>query len=462
MMAPAHTSTGWVEDRQFRWWPPVLVFVAMFMLQMPDGFSWEYVGRLNLYEGSSTQIISKIQWFPLFGLGTWLLFARFRLTFAMLPHLNWFLIAAMAWTMLSSLWSYDPSLTLRRSIKVLGTLVLAWGVVMVCWDYARFERMTRWSMLAFLVASMIFIAVKPTLGIHQAYENETELAGCWRGLSSHKNPFGVMASVGLLLWVHAWFTTEKRWVSVVAMIICVICLIGARSSTSLLCGVSSIALLIFAYKSPLARRPAAFFVVAGALFLVPALWFVILNGMPTIEQALGPLTKLLGRDLTFTGRVPLWNAVLEEIPHWPLMGTGYQAFWGPPGAISDAARAKAGWISVNGHNGYLDTTNEIGLIGISLLMAAVWFDIRRAARFSALSVSTFALHLSIQFYQLLSNLSETMFIRTISLTFLLTAMSSFHLARMSLDLDLRRRANQPHANTPTALTTMQGSPHAHS
>lgn len=435
---------AWVPDRQFRWISALLVIVALFLLQVPDGFNWAGIGTINLNAGDNPRLLPKIQWFPLFGLGALFLLARFRLTMAILPHLNPFMIAAAVWIVASSLWSYDPSLTLRRSIKILGTLVIGWGVVMTCWDYGRYERVLRMGMLVFLLASLVFIAVKPAWGIHQAHENESALAGAWRGMASHKNPFGAMASVALVYWMHAWLTDRAhRGLALFAIVVCAVCTIGSRSSTSLLCGVLSIGVLLAGLKTEIARRPGALFLLLGALFLVPIFWFIILNGFPTFDEALGPLTRLLGRDLTFTGRLPLWQALLDEIPQRPILGSGYQAFWGPAGALSDAARARAGWISINGHNGYLDTANEIGLIGIGLILAAISFDIRRAVRLASLSASVFALHLAVNFYQLVSNLSETMFFRTISMTFLLTTMSSFHLARISLDLELRRRTGMP-------------------
>lgn len=440
------TASGqWVPDRQFRWTTALLVTVSMFMLQMPDGFTWANVGVLSTdaFSGGSTAI-SKVQWVPIFGLAGLLLLLRFRLAMAMLPHLNPFVVATTLWIVLSCLWSYDPALTLRRAFKIVGAVVISWGVVMACWDYGRFERVLRWSILAFLLASLAFMVVQPRLGIHQAYENEALLAGSWRGLSTHKNPFGAVAGVGLLFWLHALLTgDERRGLSLFALGISALCVLGSRSSTSLLCAVLAGAVMVAALRTRLVHRPGGFLLFTGALLLVPFLWFVILSGFPTIEQALGPLTQLLGRDLTFTGRLPLWQALLDEIPQRPIFGAGFQAFWGPAGTLSDAARAKAGWISVNGHNGYLDTTNELGLIGISLVLGAVVFDLRRARRFAALSPSVFALHASLQFYQLIANLSETMFWRAISMTFLLTTLSSFHLARIQLDLDLRRRSGEP-------------------
>ena len=435
---------GWVPDRQFRWAATLLVAASMFMVQMPDGFTWAGVGRLSTeaYTAGGTTI-SKLQWLPFFGLGLLLLLLRFRLAVAMLPHLNPFLIATTLWVLASCLWSYDPALSLRRAIKIAGAVVIAWGVVMACWDYGRFERVLRWTILVFLLASLLFMAVQPGLGIHQAYENESQLAGSWRGLSTHKNSFGALASVGLLFWLHALLTGLRRDLAGFGLLVCGVCLLGARSSTSLLCAVLAGGLMLAALKTQLAHRPGGLFLFASALLLVPFLWLVILSGFPTIEQALGPLTGLLGRDLTFTGRVPLWGAVLDEIPQRPLLGAGFQAFWGPPGTLSDAARVKAGWISSNGHNGYLDTANELGLIGLALVLAAIVFDLRRARRLAALAPSVFALHAALHLYQLIANLSETMFWRAISMTFLLTTLSSFHLARIELDLDLRRRAGEP-------------------
>lgn len=443
-------------DRQFYWLVGALVVGSLWMLELPDGFTWAAVGRPDA-GADGANIIAKLQWLPLFGLGGLLILSRFRLAMALLPHLNPFLLALVAWILISALWSYDASLTLRRSIKVLGVLVISWGVVLACWDYGRYERFLRWGMLLLLLASLLFLLLRPRLGIHQSDESEPLLAGSWRGLTMHKNSFGALASLAAVFWTHALLTTERKAVALFGLLVCLACLIGARSSTALVCALASIALMVAGLKTRLVQRPGAFLLFCGALFVVPLLWFVILNGVPSIDEALGPLTKLLGRDLSFTGRVPLWDALLDEIPQHPWLGVGYQAFWGPPGTLSDAARAKAGWTSVNGHNGYLDTTNEIGLIGLALLLAAIAFDLRRAARLATLSASVFALHTAVQFYQLVSNLSETMFVRTISLTFMLTALSSLHLARISLDLDLRRRhsGSLPSASPP-------GVSHAHS
>lgn len=451
-------AVAWVEDRQYRLLTGLLVVAAVFMAQLPDGLSWASVGRPDSFSGAGT-VLARLQWFPLFGLAAWVLVSRFRLAMAMLPHLNPFLVLSMLWLLASCLWSYDPNLSLRRTIKMLGTVLICWSVVLASWDYGRFERLLRWTLLAFLLGSLLFMLVRPTLGIHQADETEPLLAGCWRGLATHKNSFGLVASFSLVFWLQTWLTGARRGLALWAMAISLICVLGARSSTSLLCGLLASSLMVTALRTRLMHRPGGLLLFAGALLLVPFLVLVIVNGFPSIEQALGPLTRLLGRDLSFTGRVPLWDALLDEIPQRPLLGAGFQAFWGPPGSLSDVARAKAGWISANGHNGYLDTVNELGLIGLALILAAIAFDLRRARQLSALSASLFGLQLAVHAYQLIANLSETMFWRAISMTFLLTTLASFHLARIQLDLDLRRRTGAP---LPVSAPPSEVSRHAYS
>ena len=284
----------WVPDRQFRWATALLVAVSLFMLQMPDGFTWANVGKLSTdaFSGGGTAI-SKVQWLPLFALGGLLLLLRFRLAMAMLPHLNPFLVAMTLWVLASALWSYDPGLTLRRAIKVVGAVVIAWGVVMACWDYGRYERVLRWTILAYLLASLAFMAVQPQLGIHQAYENEAQLAGSWRGLATHKNPFGAVAGIGMVFWLHALLTQPGRGTALFGLAVTFVCLVGARSSTSLLCSLLACTVLVAALRTQLVHRPGGLLLFLGALFLVPFLWFVILSGFPTIEEALGPLTALV-------------------------------------------------------------------------------------------------------------------------------------------------------------------------
>jgi len=68
----------------------------------------------------------------------------------------------------------------------------------------------------------------------------------------------------------------------------------------------------------------------GNRLLVPLLAFFSMLVTPVIAWLAGnsnAILRILGRDNSFTGRIPLWNVVLQEIASRPLFGFGYGAFW---------------------------------------------------------------------------------------------------------------------------------------
>lgn len=440
VIAPPRPAGAWQEDRAYYLLTALLVIASLFMAQLPDAFTWDYVGQNNFEVSGTHALIAKLQWLPLFMLGLGLVALRFRLSMALLPHLNPFLLAAVLWCGLTTFWSYDPGFTSRRAFKLMLIMFIGFGFIVASWRIDRFEHLLRIGILGFLVGSLLFIAAFPRLGIHQLAEVEPDLAGAWRGLSTHKNGLGPVAAIGLILWTHAWMRGRDPSLAVFAMLVSAVCLIGSRSSTALACALICLMVIALVLKTRLLHRPGLPAFLFVTLLLVPAAAFIVLYGIPTQKELLSPLTTALGRDLTFTGRIYLWEGLLNEIPKHPWAGIGFQAFWrGLDSASGDAMRA-AGFVVNQGHNGYLDTLNELGIIGLVLVLSAIALDLRRAWRFGAISNDVLAIHLSLQVYQLLVNLSETQFLRTISLTCFLWVLSSFHLSRISLQADLLRRA----------------------
>lgn len=431
---------GWVTDQQYGFFTAGLIAVSLFMLQVPDALDWSNVGVVQFELSGSTAFIARWQWMPFFAAALLLAVMRLRLTTSLLPHLNPFLILLVLWIFCSSAWSPDPGLTSRRAIKVTGVLLIALAFTLASWHPQRFEQVVRNTLLVFIVLSLFMVVLLPQYGVHQASGSEPLLAGSWRGLSAHKNGLGPMAGIGLVLWTHAWLTGVNRKLVVAAMLLCLITLVGARSSTALACSMFSAMVLVLARSSPLMRRPLSLLLGMATLVLVPVSVYIVIYGIPTLNELLAPVTAGLGRDITFTGRTELWEGLLKEIPRHPWIGIGYQAFWQGPGSPSDFIAQAGGWRAYNGHNGYLDVLNELGLIGLGLLLAAIVLDLRRCWALADWSASFFALHLTLQVYQLISNFAETSFLRTISLTFLLTTLSSFHVSRVMLDQALRQRA----------------------
>jgi O-antigen ligase len=80
----------------------------------------------------------------------------------------------------------------------------------------------------------------------------------------------------------------------------------------------------------------------------------------------------LGKDRTLTGRTDLWAVAISMIEHRPWLGYGYSAFWrdGAPGPAA-AFWAAVGWRTPHSHNGFIDLTLDLGLLGLLLFLTGL-------------------------------------------------------------------------------------------
>ena len=77
---------------------------------------------------------------------------------------------------------------------------------------------------------------------------------------------------------------------------------------------------------------------------------------------------LLGRSSDLTGRTELWSTVFECILEKPLLGFGFSGFWKGASSSSDNVQGQIGWAPTYSHNGYLEITLSLGLVGLLLVI----------------------------------------------------------------------------------------------
>lgn len=316
-------------------------------------------GAIDEIEGDP---VMQLVWAGLYA-GTLLLVLVRRVRLAALLREKW-LVALVVLAVVSTLWSDVPSLTLRRSVALLGTTLFG-AYVGLRYNARQLLGLARWAMLAVVVVSVILALGAPAYGI--------DPSGGWRGAFVHKNALGrAMALAGVLaIGLRA---TERRWrivdLLLLAVSVALLLLSGSRSS--------AVALLACAACLPLtgARRwwYAVALVVGGALLLTaagPGNW-----GSPTAEQTL----EAIGRDATLTGRTELWPAVVDKVSERPWLGYGYSGFWlGWDGASADVWAAVR-WQPPHAHNGLLDLALDLGVAGCALFLASLVVALARSLR----------------------------------------------------------------------------------
>lgn len=84
------------------------------------------------------------------------------------------------------------------------------------------------------------------------------------------------------------------------------------------------------------------------------------------------LLSFFGRDVTLTGRIPLWKAVIPYIQERPLLGYGYRSFWLMTFGPSLNVWEIVGWKAPHAHNGYIDLWLQLGIVGLILCLIFIF------------------------------------------------------------------------------------------
>ena len=290
----------------------------------------------------------------------------------------WPVVVLAGLTVMSTAWSLDPAITLRRSLAVVMTAVFG------LWLAARFS----WADLLRLVAAMFAVlavgsliagALFPSFGVMQEIH-----PGAWRGLWWEKNTLGAVMAWGGLTFcaaaAAAATSTERRiWLGFVVLALLLVLL--STSKTALL---ASMIALGGPAGIALARRGFGF--AASAIFLlllgVAALIGVLLVGPGVILEA-------LGRDATLTGRTEIWAVLTGQIADRPLTGYGYGAFWAVENGPAYWVRQETAWPVPTAHNAWLETALAIGLPGAAFAFLLVLSGLAIAARRLFTGLSTY-------------------------------------------------------------------------
>ena len=88
----------------------------------------------------------------------------------------------------------------------------------------------------------------------------------------------------------------------------------------------------------------------------------------------------LGRDPSLSGRTEIWEAMIEKIMERPFTGYGYNGFWLARAGESLDIWYRAKDLPPHGHNGYLNLSLDLGLVGLGLFLATYFKAIARSFR----------------------------------------------------------------------------------
>lgn len=290
------------------------------------------------------------------------LFPKRTLRTALKAPLIWLFVG---WAIVSMLWSVTPELTFRRSLSLLLSTI--YGLTLaIRFSQEEWIELAGKALALSVISSLLFGALLPNWG-RMMYEGDL----VWRGVFAHKNTLGINVVVSMLFFIYLLRTRNRKGDKTflgMGIIGAGFLLIKSNSVTSILLAV----LLLFCFLIILFLRkfPRDWYVVAVILF-----WLIAVLGIVLISEA-GTVLGFFGRDISLTGRIPLWQIVWEFITQRFWLGYGYGGFWSGWAGLSGEVWQKVGWQPPQAHNAYLEIWLGLGLPGLIFILL-IWGNLLR-------------------------------------------------------------------------------------
>lgn len=276
------------------------------------------------------------------------------------PAVFWF----TGLVLVSSLWSADRIETVKAAIIFTAVTLYATYLVM------RFSLDQILRLLAIMfsvsaVLNILFVLALPIYGIDDD--------GLWTGVFSQKNALGFITALSIPVLIIA----GREWpggrpIFYPAIALHAILLWGSQSKTMLVAAVVPTAAIGFFQLFRSSRTlPGAVMVgfIGSGVFAV---------AFATANIAL--LADWLDKDVSLTGRVPLWEDLLVVLADRPILGYGYDAAFGGYFSPVHDVWIQNPWDPSHAHNAVLQIWLDIGVIGVLLFLVLYFRSVNRAVR----------------------------------------------------------------------------------
>ncbi len=295
------------------------------------------------------------------------LFGMAFLLFPTRTKLNWggflfvLLVGYVLYLGATALWSVNPQISTQKFLVLCFFSAAAFGIA----RQLRVDEMA----LIFSVICIFYIVLglvaEILLGNFVPHTRYYRFVG-----TCHPNSLAVYGSFCCLVAI-VYFNQRKGFnrLLVLIFIIGIVTLIMTKSRTTLagFC-LAAMATLFITFKPN--NRVLA---ISSSVMVFILMGFVLTLSRGDVRADVA--TKLaMGRTsdvTTLTGRLPLWELLVESIDEKPWTGYGYLAYWDKERIeyLSDQLR----WEIPHGHNMYLDVTLDGGYVGLGFFILILGF-----------------------------------------------------------------------------------------
>jgi O-antigen ligase len=326
-------------------------------------------GAVALEEGSP---FDACVYFTLIAAGAYVLSKR-HVQLSVIIRQNQWLTIFFVYCFLAIFWSDFPFVAFKRWIKVLGHPIMALIVLTEPNPVAALTTLMKRCAFVIVPVSVLFVKYYPEYG--RAFDAWSGVP-LNTGITTNKNLLGADCLIfGFFFFWHllqTWSSGRGRLrrnelLLTGVFLVAIWWLFSmAHSSTSLVSCILGITVVVFLGLGFVNKRLIGTYLVCAVILCVVA---------QSMSDVWGQLLQVLGKNETLTDRTDVWRDVLQ-IHINPLLGAGFESFW-----LGD--RLKIMWDKwpfhpVQAHNGYLETYLNLGLVGLTIMVAVLLAAFRKA------------------------------------------------------------------------------------
>jgi exopolysaccharide production protein ExoQ len=323
-------------------------FVVVSLLLFSHAFYAFFLNTVDAQAGVESPLLRSIYMF-IYVLTFCLLILRWRKTLRLLSKHPW-IIVILTFVMLSTLWSAVPDISIRKGIALVGST--AFGIYLG----THFETQDQLKILAWtfgisILASFFLVFLMPKYGISVG-----ATSGNWRGVYLHKSALGERMVISFFTFYFlSKIKIKKASILKIAAVASLILVFFSKSATSLLCAISLYLVAKVLMRLSLRTK-------TGILFIVTAL-FLLLFTSSVLAVNLEAFLAANNKNITLTGRTPLWADLWDFVLSNLWLGHGYGAFFSAAHSETQLLWNLHPWKPPHAHNGYLAVILDLGLIG---------------------------------------------------------------------------------------------------
>lgn len=290
-----------------------------------------------------------------------LIFRQWR-SFIYVATRDWVLLLTVGIAVVSVIWSINPGETLASSRAILSTT--AFGIYLVT-RYTPKEQLSLFACLfaIYTLINILAAVVLPSYGM--PYRVHDGGGVVLQGVAGHKNQLAAVMAMTATLFLDICIYSDKyRKVTATAAAIAFIALLLTKGKASLAVFIAMLCLLPLYRVTKVDYRLKTFFSICAFLIVAVIVTLTLIN----LELI---VVDLLGKDMNFSGRIPLWEYLIDRGMEKPFLGYGYGAFWTDP--TEKLGVQLNTWINAleaggNSHSAYIELFLQLGFVGASLVV----------------------------------------------------------------------------------------------